>query len=409
MTLLKLGIYVILISSLLSSCGLFGGGDDDIKGGEVVWSVKNQEILTVSTKPTIDEDHVYFIQDAKLKSYTLKKGEHRWSVRICQQGRTCDYSRTIVQTEDLLFIDQGFTIQAHAKSDGRIIWETNITDDAVEVSGIGSPIMSQDQTYLYAGRKGYVLKVQKSNGEIIHRYELDRMVPDGVIQGSTEPIISPFGDDILYVPGSYFDHSQPTPEKASGGNIFAFNALNGALIWEREIIVTIPNPYPDIPGDSLTGSPMIYDISVTEDEVIVLAGFSIVALDRMTGDPVWKTYFSKGGFDVGLAVKDNGVYAASIGSFATRLDLLTGNVLWQRDIKFSNTSIPTIQDGRMYFNNSGGGGIWVLDTEDGSVIYNEPPPNHSNDSFDVYISSLGVGEGYMVNVGSKAVYCLTVP
>jgi hypothetical protein len=38
-----------------------------------------------------------------------------------------------------------------------------------------------------------------------------------------------------------------------------------------------------------------------------------------------------------------------------------------------------------------------------------PPPGHKTDSYDIYISSLGVGEGYMVNVGSKAVYCLTIP
>lgn len=83
--------------------------------------------------------------------------------------------------------------------------------------------------------------------------------------------------------------------------------------------------------------------------------------------------------------------------------------MWQRDIHFSNTSIPTVRNGRLYFNNSGGGGIWVLNTADGSVIYNQEPPGYDRDSYDVYISSLGVGEGYMVNVGSKAVYCLKVP
>lgn len=39
--------------------------------------------------------------------------------------------------------------------------------------------MSQDEQYLYAGRKGYVLKLRKSDGQIVQRYELDRMVPDG--------------------------------------------------------------------------------------------------------------------------------------------------------------------------------------------------------------------------------------
>ena len=112
---------------------------------------------------------------------------------------------------------------------------------------------------------------------------------------------------------------------------------------------------------------------------------------------------------MGLDVQGDAIYAASVGRYAHRLDLQTGREDWRRNITYSNTSIPTIQNGRFYFNNSGGGGIWVLDTEDGSVIYHENTPNYSNDSYDVYISSLGVGEGYMVNVGSKAVYCLRVP
>ncbi len=87
----------------------------------------------------------------------------------------------------------------------------------------------------------------------------------------------------------------------------------------------------------------------------------------------------------------------------------TGDIIWRRNITYSNTSIPTVQNERMYFNNSGGGGIWVLNASDGSVIYHENTPNYKNDDYDVYISSLGVGEGYMVNVGSKAVYCLRVP
>lgn len=252
----KIVTYILTISALLSSCDLFGGGKDGVKGGEVVWTVQNQtESLTVSTQPAIDESHVYFIQDAKLKSYTLEEGNRRWSEQICQQGRTCDYSRTIVQTEDRLFLDQGFNIQAHSKTTGNIIWETDITDDAREVSGIGSPVMSQDEQYLYAGRKGYVLQVRKSDGEITRRYPLDRLVPEGVTQGATEPIISPHSDNILYVPTSYFDPSGSYPEEASGGNVFAFDASTGDILWQTRVEYKIDNHYSEQPGDSVVVSP----------------------------------------------------------------------------------------------------------------------------------------------------------
>ena len=67
---------------------------------------------------------------------------------------------------------------------------------------------------------------------------------------------------------------------------------------------------------------------------------------------------------------------------------------------YSNISIPTVLDGKLYFNNSGGGGIWVIDATTGAVLFNSRPPEGS------YISSLGVGNGHMVNIGNLKVYCL---
>lgn len=406
----KILTYIFLLASMLSSCELFGGHDTSIEGGEVVWKVENQEIQTVGTQPYIEENSVYFIQDAYLKAYTLKEGNRLWSKQLVQRGEG-DYSHNIIQSNNVIFIDLGFRIKAFNKSNGALIWNTEITDNAKEISGIGSPIMSQDEEYLYAGRKGYVLKVRKSDGQIIRRYPLDQLVPEGVTQGSTEPIISPFGDEILYIPTNYYNSNANNP--VPKGNVLSYNAKSGQYLWGTELenryhVYTLSNGRKD---SSLIRS-SIYDAALTENYIVVLAGSSVVALDRLTGEEAWETFFSGekvDGFDVGMAIKADGIYIASAGWHATKLDLKTGKVLWRKNIGYSNTSIPTVKNGRMYFNNSGGGGIWVLNTMDGSVIYNEPPPNHSNDSYDVYISSLGVGEGYMVNVGSKAVYCLKVP
>lgn len=408
---LKPILLLSLLAFLISSCELLGIGgknNDGASGGEVVWKVENQAILTVSTQPAIDEKRAYFIQDARLKAYSLEKGNHIWSKQICTAGRNCDYSRTILQTNERLFIDQGFQILAIGKSTGNIIWKTDITNDATEVSGIKSPVLSQDADYMYAGRRGYVLKVRKEDGQVVRRYPLDRLVPEGVTQGVTEPIISPFGDEVLYVPTSYYDRTTPGEEEF-GGTLFAFNASTGEIIWERRLEYKVPNQFTPNPSDSGVVSPPIYDIELTDSSIVILQGLIISVVDRESGDINWFKYFPNSGFDVGLAVSGNAIYAASVGTIAYRINLQTGDIEWDRDIRNSNTSIPTVQDGRLYFTNSGGGDIWVLDTRDGSVIYNEKPPGHSNDSFDVYISSLGVGEGYMVNVGSKAVYCLKVP
>lgn len=406
----KIITYIVAINTLLSSCELFGGKEDEnhVEGGEVVWRLENQQENLIGTKPLIKDGTVYFIQDGYLKAFTLEEGSKIWSTRIVREGRNGGYSHAILESGNKLFLDQGFTIQAHSKSDGQIIWETWVTENAEEVSGIGEPIMSQDDRYLYGGRDGYALKVRKSDGKIMWRYPLDRLIPEGVTQGATEPIISPFGDNILYVPTHYYDRTTPGEEEF-GANMFAFDASTGDILWQTRVEYKIDNHYTEQPGDSLVASPPIYDIEVTEFSIVALQGKSIVVLNRSDGKMKWFKNFPEGGFDVGLAVHDGSIYAASVGNFAHRLNLQTGEEIWRRNIRYANTSIPTIQNGRIYFTNSGGGSIWVLDTTDGSIVYHNRPPNYNNDNFDVYISSLGVGEGYMVNVGSKAVYCLTVP
>ncbi len=393
-----------MCAALLSSCELFGGRDTGPEGGEVVWNLKNSTDRLVSTQPLIEDGAVYFIQDTQLKAYSLNKGKRLWSVNTSNGN----FSRAILSSENTLYLDEGFNIKAVSKSTGRIIWSNPVTQDATEFSGMGGPVMSQDQEHLYAGRRGYVLQLRKSDGAITRRYSIDRLVPEGVSQGATEPVYSPFGDGMLYVPGSSFDRTIPGEERYRG-NLFAFEAATGELIWELPVEFPIDDIRTEQPGDSVLVSPPIYDIEVTESAIVLLQGKAIVSVDREKGAINWVNNFFDSGFDVGLAVDAEAIYAASVGTNAHKLDLTTGEELWRKDIFYSNTSIPTVQNGRLYFTNSGGGDIWVLDTSTGKVIYNKLPPGYQTDSHDIYISSLGVGEGYMVNVGSKAVYCLKVP
>lgn len=402
-------IWLLAIGLLLASCGIFGGNTPKkAKPGEIVWRVPNSEVFTISTQPAIDGKQVYVIQDASIKALLLSNGQELWRHKICQSGAECDYSHKIIYSNTKVFYDQGYNIKAFDKKNGKQIWKTHITDIPDETSGIGSPVMSQDAKYLFAGRDGYVVKLRKSDGKIVRRFMLDRMVPEGENQGSTNPIISPFGDNILYVPASYYNRSAPNGKKY-GANMFAFDAGTGELIWEKHLKFTVDNPYPHIPKDSLTASPPIYDIALTASSIIALQGKLIVSINRHSGKIQWFKFFPQSGFKVGLSVKKDAIYAASNGHYAYKLDLKTGEVIWTRDIFYSSSSITTVENGRLYFVNNAGGAIWVLDTKDGSVIYRELPPNYKNDDYDVYISSLAVGEGYMVDVGSKAVYCLTVP
>ena len=69
----------------------------------------------------------------------------------------------------------------------------------------------------------------------------------------------------------------------------------------------------------------------------------------------------------------------------------------------------TYDNGRLYFCNNSGSGIWIIDIETGAVIWNGHPPERQNDRFSNFFSPVAVGEGHMANIGAKKVYCLTIP
>jgi outer membrane protein assembly factor BamB len=152
-----------------------------------------------------------------------------------------------------------------------------------------------------------------------------------------------------------------------------------------------------------------YDADISDDLVVFPAGQTIYALDRFTGEKRWETFFEEDAFDIGISIGKGMVYVGSLQQHVYALDLQTGEVLWQTYSPGSITTILTVKDGRVYFCNEAGGQLWVLDAKTGKVIWNGFPPEYEEDQDYYYLSPLAVGEGYMVNVGSRKMYGLTVP
>ncbi len=410
MKLFCVSTYSLLLITIFTSCDIFGSENKPTEKGKEIWSVSNTTDRLVKTKPVITDGDVYFLQDNSLKSYEVKTGNRNWATQTYQQLGAFGYSRSLLQDGNYVFVDQGYDMQAFSMETGQEIWHTPITDVPNETSGLGSPVMSQDETYLYAGRKGYVLKIRKGDGQIIHRFPLGVGGPNDTPIGATEPLIAS-EEDILYVPAYYYDtESDDIPiSDRYGTYLYAFDANSGEQLWVNPVTIKIADTSTEAPDDSLIADAPIYDAELTDNAVVGLMGMSVVSISRTNGQKFWDNYFPQSGFNVGLAITDNFIYVASVGSYAHKLNLQTGEELWRTDIGASNYSIPTVQNGRFFMTVTGGGNNLILNTDDGSIIYDELPPNFENDSFDVFISSLGVGDGYMVNVGSKAAYGIKIP
>jgi len=406
---------------LLLSCSNNNMVDEIIplgEPGEIIWSVDHQAELeggqAIMVQPLIDEGNVYFYQDGFLKSYTLNSGSFRWSDQVFNNPVGGPF-RNMLSDDDNLYIDRGFWFRSYKKDTGEINWTRQFTNDPFEFSGLGGAEISQDEEFLYLPRKRRVLKARKSDGAVVLEFPLDRLVPDGIEQGATNPIPSPFGDNLLYVPTAYWDTTiQPHRLR---GNVFAFDKNSGEIIWEFEAPLRVAPTEEFATTDSLEVESAIFDIDLTEDYLIA-GSFTFMLLDRITGELIWhrpqkfRAFSAPGeentisGIDVGMAIDDAGIYVTTLDGFARKLSWEDGAEQWRTDIIFSNTSIPTVIDGLLYFTNSGGSGIYVIDTHTGDIIFNENPPGVKYNFNDVYVSSLGVGEGFMVNVGGVRVYTL---
>lgn len=407
----------LLISVLtLISCDLING-DSGYKAGEVVWSVENEYTNSVSTQPLIDGEHVYVLQDGFLRAYKLTGGKLIWSERILSEGSTRIFSFNLLTDNDHVYIDVGYDYRAYNKTNGNLKWRREFTTDGSEFAGLGTAQISQNEDYLFLPRKRRVLQVQKANGSIVKEFPLDRLIPEGVEQGATNPLPSPYGDNILYVPTVYWD-TVKEPNKRTG-NLFAFDISTGELLWEFKGPDKVMPTEEFEATDSLEIETPMNEIKLTENHLVVASNPTILLLDRMTGELIWQIPLksrrfpgypgeenSFDGVDLGLAIDPSGIYVTSLGGLARKLKWSDGSEIWSVDITFSSTTLLTIKKGTLYFNNDGGGGVWVIDAMSGEVLFNSNPPGNKENSHDVYLSSLAVGNGYMVNVGYLRLYAL---
>ena len=417
----RLSILVILVISFsfFFSCDVFNGNDESEplsgEAGEIIWSVDHQKTQAVSTQPLIDDNRVFVLHDGFLRAYELKTGERIWSQTIFNSDKTRIFALNLLADDENVYIDWGFSFAAFKKESGLQVWRNNYTGDGTTFSGLAGAKISMNDTYLFLPRKMKVLKVDKENGNVASEFPLMESVPEGIEQGATQTLPSSFGDNILYVITNMWDTTLEQP--LLRGNVFAFDINSGEPKW----IYTPPNKVKatdEFEADSLQVETNLGDIRITDEHVYVSGGL-ILKLNRQTGMPVWirplKSQRFPGipgeentadGVLGGMDIDNQGIYLATAGGFALKLDPETADEIWRVDVIFTVQGIVTVLDKKMYFNNDGGSGIWIIDTETGKVLFNENPPGQQENRDDVYVSSLGVGEGFMVNVGGIRVYTL---
>ena len=387
---------LLALATVLYGCtggDVFTNAEADLGPVELAWSHELTDDHVDNTQPVIDGGRAFVVAGDDLHAFDLETGKRIWETGL---GSTT-LSMKLLHEGDRLYLQDARLVRAYSKDDSRVVWETRIDDFRSQ-----GRIMAQNETHLFwGGRRSEVARIRKVDGVVDLRIPVNQLEPDGAEQRASNPVVST--DGIVYIPAGFYREDFGAIE----GNLLAYDAQTGEYLWGYDI----PNRKVKLPGrqDSTYLDAGTYDADISDDLVVFPAGQTIYALDRFTGEKRWETFFEEDAFDIGISVGKGMVYVGSLQQHVYALDLQTGEVLWQTYSPGSITTILTVKDGRVYFCNEAGGQLWVLDAKTGKVIWNGFPPEYEEDRDYYYLSPLAVGEGYMVNVGSRKMYGLTVP
>lgn len=393
-------LLAFLVGGVAAGCDTSGPPEkEEVGPAEVAWSHKLTPDVVDDTQPLIEDGRVYAAAGHTLRAYDVESGRKIWETGPLRNRGSISGGRVLDGGDDRLFLNDVNLVRAFSKETGRVEWATRI--EGYQTSG--GDRLAQNETHLFLSGWNEVVRLRKSDGSVDLRIPMSQFKPEGVQQNSHDPVLSEDGET-LYVPAGFY---RGEDFGATEGNLLVYDAGTGDFKWGFEIPNRMVKPGPNT--DPTQANVSTYGADLSENLVVFPAGQTIFAVDRRTRERVWKTFFKDDAFDHNVTIKDGTVYVGSLGQKVYALDLQTGEVQWQTHSPGSITTTLTVKDGRVYFCNQAGAQIWVMNAATGEVIWHGFPPENSRNRDYTYLSPLAVGEGHMINVGSKKIYALTVP
>ena len=208
--------------------------------------------------------------------YDLDSGEEVWRSGL---GVSTQLSgRKLLADDQYLYVNHSSWIKAFSKATGNVVWTRRFQ----EFSPILRAKMAQNETHLFLGGHGEVIRVSKDDGTLDLRIPTVQLQPEGVVQLAYDPSVS--SDGLLYVPTGYVVEGVPDIQ----GNLLVYDAESGDYKWgyqaENKKI-----PIPEY-NDTLVVDAGIYRLDLTEEEVILPYGQSVVSLNRHSGEVLWSQF-----------------------------------------------------------------------------------------------------------------------
>jgi outer membrane protein assembly factor BamB len=179
---------------------------------------------------------------------------------------------------------------------------------------------------------------------------------------------------------------------AADGTLVCLEQRTGKKVWAVDLMKRFNT---QIPHWAISESPL-----VDGDHLIVTPGgrgAAIVALDKKTGETIWKSQSDRAGYSSAVAFDLGGIHQMAIltGEAAVGLNLKNGELLWRYDKvsnRTANIATPIYRDGYVFVSTAYGTGcaLLKLTPEGGSVKATEVYFNR--DMMNHYSTSVLVGD-----------------
>ena len=303
---------VALISAifLLTSCGIFGGKDDDLEPKKLVnikqtlkikrlWSAKvgdESEFLRIALRPVGDGNRIYTAShDGVVSAFDPQSGRQIWRTKVgirLSAGPGVGEGRLVVVSKD------GFAISLDSDS-GAEQWRVNIGGESLArplISGESIVLQTIDNRMralsIYDGRELWVI---------------EQSTPALTMRGSADPVL--IGNTAI----GGFDN----------GRLVAANLIGGDVVWES--MLSPPKGRSDL--DRL--SDVDGSIGVVGQDLYA-AGYQgrIAAVAAESGQVLWNREISS---YEGVSADWNSVYTATADGEVVALSRRDGTETWRND------------------------------------------------------------------------------
>lgn len=225
-------------------------------------------------------------------------------------------------------------------------WSRSVGDGQGDLYELLQPAVDGSSIYA-ASAEGRVMAMQRENGDVIWKQDLDLPVSGGVGVGGGLVLVGTLKGDVIALNAANGEQkwrtrvpSEVLAAPVTDGDVvivqtqddklIALDASTGNQRWVYENTV----PVLTLRG---TGAPII----AGRMAIAGLASGKVVAVDVQRGLPIWETRVAvpQGrseldrvvDIDGGLTLVDNVIYVASYQGRAAALDLASGRVIWQRE------------------------------------------------------------------------------